>query len=87
VSDQSPDPESRFTPRRQARGSRHELDRYRTWAAGHALSPIPSLAAVRDREKIIYEVRRELRASIFNEAGQLRLFSKLREFYPRPTFS
>ena len=66
---------------------RRELDRYRTWVPpGHPLSPIPSLSEVRDREKIIYAVPRELPGLDLNEAGQLRLFDELLEFYPSQPF-
>lgn len=66
---------------------RRELDLYRTWVPpGHALSPIPSLTEVRDREKEIYTVPRELPGIDLNEAGQLRLFDELREFYAEQPF-
>ncbi|HXM35649.1 MAG TPA: class I SAM-dependent methyltransferase [Pyrinomonadaceae bacterium] len=66
---------------------RRQLNLYRTWALpGHALSPIPSLTEVRDREKVIYAVPRELPGIDLNEAGQLRLFDELREFYGEQPF-
>jgi predicted O-methyltransferase YrrM len=88
VSDQSPDHDVEIERlASELEQCRRELDRYRTWAPpGHALSPIPSLAEVRDREKIIYEVPRELAGIDLNEAGQLRLFNKLTEFYPGQPF-
>src|SRR6267142_1821683 len=66
---------------------RRELDRYRTWAPpGHALSPIPSLTEVMNRERLIYQVPRELPGIDLNEAGQLRLFDNLRKFYGEQPF-
>jgi predicted O-methyltransferase YrrM len=66
---------------------RRELDLYRTWAPpGHALSPIPALSEVRDREKVIYAVPRELPGLDLNEAGQLLLFDELRQFYAEQPF-
>src|SRR6266576_963570 len=61
---------------------KRELDLYRTWALpGHALSPIPSLTEVKNRERLIYQVPRELPGIDLNEAGQLRLFDERRKFY------
>jgi predicted O-methyltransferase YrrM len=66
---------------------RRELQRYRTWAPpGDTYSPIPSLAEVGDREKLIYAVPREIPGLDLNEAGQLRLFDQLREYYPDQPF-
>lgn len=71
----------------QLAACRRELDRYRTWLPpGHALSPIPSLAEVKDREKVIYAVPREMPGIDLNEAGQLRLFDELRPFYSEQPF-
>jgi hypothetical protein len=68
--------------------TRRELDRYRTWVPpGHALSPIPSPAQVKLREREIYAVPREMPALDLNEAGQLQLFGQLLEFYPEQPFS
>ena len=66
---------------------RRELDLYRTWSPpGHPHSPIPSLAEVKDREKLIYAVPRVMPGLDLNEAGQLRLFDELRTFYPEQPF-
>ena len=66
---------------------RRELDRYRTWAPpGDALSPIPSLIEIKNREKVIYAVPRELPGIDLNEAGQLRLFDQLLRFYAEQPF-
>ena len=66
---------------------RRELNLYRTWVPpGDALSPIPSLAEVKDREKVIYAVSRHLPGIDLNEAGQLLLFDELRKFYPEQPF-
>jgi predicted O-methyltransferase YrrM len=66
---------------------KRELDLYRTWAPpGHALSPIPSLTEVKNRERLIYQVPRELPGIDLNEAGQLRLFDELRKFYDAQPF-
>jgi predicted O-methyltransferase YrrM len=63
------------------------LDLYRTWVPpGHELSPIPDLAEVKLREQQIYEVSRETPGIDLNEAGQLELFDKLREFYAEQPF-
>ncbi|OLE61631.1 MAG: hypothetical protein AUI36_11460 [Cyanobacteria bacterium 13_1_40CM_2_61_4] len=67
---------------------RRELERYRTWAPpGDVLSPIPSIAEVKLRQKEIYAVPRELPGLDLNEEGQLQLFDKLRDFYPEQPFS
>jgi predicted O-methyltransferase YrrM len=64
-----------------------ELERYRSWVApGHALSPIPSIEDIKQREQQIYAVPRELPGIEMNEAGQLRLFDQLREFYAEQPF-
>ena len=72
---------------RELEACRRELDLYRTWAPpGHALSPIPSLTEVKQRESVIYAVPREIPGVDLNEAGQLRLFDELRQFYAEQPF-
>ena len=67
---------------------RFELNRRRTWVpAGHVLSPIPSVDDVKQREGQIYAVPREMPGLDLNEAGQLRLFADLCEFYGDQPFS
>lgn len=67
--------------------SQRELERYRTWVPpGHVLSPIPSLDQVKLREAEIYSVPRQMPGLDLNEAGQLRLFEELLEFYPDQPF-
>ncbi len=64
-----------------------ELERYRTWAPpGDVLSPIPSRAQVKLREKEIYAVPREMPGLDLNEEVQLHLFDKLCEFYKEQPF-
>lgn len=73
--------------RMQLAECRRELERYLTWAVpGDALSPVHSIEDVKRREKEIYAIPRELPGIDLNEAGQLRLFDKLREFYPDQPF-
>jgi predicted O-methyltransferase YrrM len=68
--------------------ARRELDQYRTWVPpGDALSPIPSLERVRERQQEIYAVPREMPGLDLNEAGQLRLFEELLAFYPQQPFT
>lgn len=72
---------------RELDACREELSRYRTWVPpGDALSPIPSLTEVKDREKTIYALPRELPGIDLNEAGQLYLFDALREYYDQQPF-
>lgn len=73
--------------RKELAACRRELDLYRTWVPpGHALSPIPSLIEVKDREQAIYAVPREMPGLELNEAGQLQLFDELRQYYAEQPF-
>jgi Methyltransferase domain len=66
---------------------RRELERYRTWVApGDVLSPIHSIDKVKQREKEIYAIPREMPGIDLNEEGQLRLFNKLRQYYAEQPF-
>lgn len=68
--------------------SERELERYHTWVPpGDALSPIHSIAEVREREKEIYAVLRTMPGIELNETAQLELFSTLRQFYAEQPFS
>jgi predicted O-methyltransferase YrrM len=65
-----------------------ELERYHTWAPpGDVLSPIHSIAEVKEREKEIYAVPRTMPGIELNETAQLELFNTLRQFYPAQPFS
>jgi predicted O-methyltransferase YrrM len=68
--------------------SERELERYRTWAPpGDVLSPIHSIAEVKERQKEIYAIPRTMPGIELNETAQLELFNTLQQFYPEQPFS
>jgi len=70
------------------RQCRSDLERYRTWVPpGDVLSPVPSIAEVKAREKEIYAVPRTMPGLELNEQGQLRLFDELTKYYPEQPFT
>lgn len=74
--------------REELAAAREELQIYRTWVPpGHVLSPIHSAEEVRAREELLYAIPRLMPGISLNEAGQLRLFDELLQYYPDLPFS
>ncbi len=66
-----------------------EVSKWKTWMPpGHYYSPIPSLDELREKEQDIFNRNiREIAAIDLNEAEQIHLFNKFKEYYKEQPFA